>query len=172
MGEKNLSFTLIEQRMAPSLGFLGRFRPPVRTPQPPTKALQPVKPPDKISKPSNEAITEIAKKPLVPKKVAIGAGVLGSVAVLSSGALGDGCEMLMGANNCQFITAPEAAMGRLTGLPAQLAEVAVYLACGAFVAGTTYLAWQVVDAPRIGWTTLGTATVSTFIAFGVANSED
>lgn len=162
------------------VSFSSFLKLPVRQPpQPPAKALGKVQPAQAISRPSGEAVTEIAKKPLsLPTKVAIGGGVLGScceklVAVLWSGALGSCCEKLVGANNCQFITAPEAAISKLTGLPAQLAEGVVYVVAAAFVAGTTYVAYQMVDAPRLpGLATMGTFTVSTFIAMGIVNRED
>ena len=138
--------------------------------QPASKALQPVKAAPQLSKPAGEAVQEIAKKPMsLPTKVAIGAGALGGVALLSSGALGGGCEKLMGTNNCQFITAPEKAISSLTGLPAQLAEGVVFVAAGAFVIGTTLLAHNMVGN---GWLTAGTFTASTFVAVGIVNRED
>jgi hypothetical protein len=137
--------------------------------QPASKGLQAAPKSTVLAKPSNEAIQQVVKTPALAKKVAIGATALGGIALLSSGALGSGCETLMGANNCQFITSPEAAVSRLTGLPAQLAEGVVFLTAGAFVIGTTYLAHSVVGN---GWLTAGTFTASSFIAIGIVNSED
>ena len=101
--------------------------------------------------------------------MAIGAGVLGGVAVLSTGALGSGCEKLMGQNNCAFITAPEKALSKLTGLPAQMAECVVFAAAGAFVIGATLLAHRVANN---GWVTAGVFTATTFVAIGIVNRED
>lgn len=144
--------------------------PVVKVPQTPSKALQPVKAAPTISKPSGEAVQEAAKKPMsLPKKVAIGAGALSGVALLSSGMLGSGCEKFMGTNNCQFITAPEAAVSKLTGLPAQFAEIVVGLAGFAFVAGTGWVAHTVGGN---GWVTAGTVLASAFITMGVINRED
>jgi hypothetical protein len=140
--------------------------------QPAAKSLQGVKSAQPLAKVSDDASKEVAKKTSVPTKVAIGAGVLGGVALLSSGAsgaIGGGCEKLMGVNNCQFVTAPEQAISRLTGLPAQLAEGVVFVAAGAFVIGTTLLAHNMVGN---GWLTAGTFTTSTLIAVGIVNRED
>lgn len=140
--------------------------------QPASRGLQAVKPAAPLSKAkvSDDAAREIAKKPMsVPKKVAIGTGAIGGIALLSSGALGSGCESLMGAKSCQFITAPEKALSTLTGLPMQLAEGIVFLGAGAFVIGTTYLAHTMVGN---GYLTAGTFTAATFIAVGVVNRED
>lgn len=144
--------------------------PPIKVaPQPAPKPLQKVPTPAPISKTADDAAKEVKKPPVLPKKVVIGAGVLGGAALLSTGALGSGCESLMGANNCQFITAPEQAVSRLTGLSGQLAEGVVFVAAGAFVIGTTLLAHNMVGN---GWLTAGTFTVSTFIAVGIVNRED
>ena len=145
--------------------------PPIKVaPQPAPKPLQRVPTPAPISKTTDEAAQEVAKKPpLLPKKVVIGGGVLGGLALLSTGTLGGGCESLMGANNCQFITAPEQAVSRLTGLSGQLAEGVVFVAAGAFVFGTTLLAHNMVGN---GWLTAGTFSVSTLIAVGIVNRED
>jgi hypothetical protein len=136
--------------------------------QPASKGLQTVKASQPLARVSDDAAREIARRPLVPKKVAIGAGAIAGVAVLSTGALGSGCETLMGANNCQFITAPEKVVSSLTGLPAQMAEGVVFVAAGAFVIGSTYLASMAGN----GWLTAGTFAASTFVAIGIVNRED
>lgn len=136
--------------------------------QPASKGLQTVAPVTPLAKVSDDAATEAAKKPTLVKKVAIGTGVLGGVALLLSGVLGSGCEKLMGANNCAFVTAQQA-LNKLTRLPAQLAEGVVFVAAGAFVIGTTMLAHNLAGN---GWLTAGTFTVSTFVTIGIVNRED
>lgn len=143
--------------------------PVTKVTQPASKALRPVSKAPALSKPSSEAVEEIAKKPTLAKKVAIGGAAIGGIALLSTGMLGSGCETLMGANNCGFITAPEEAISSLTGLPGHLAEGVVFVAAGAFVIGTTLLAHNMVGN---GWLTAGTFTAATFVAVGVVNRED
>jgi hypothetical protein len=142
-----------------------------RVPQAASRGLARVPKSEVLAKASGEAVEEAAKTQGMPflKKVAIGAGAIGGVAVLGTGALGRNCERLMGAENCKFITAPEEAVRTLTGLPAQLAEGVVFVTAGLFVIGTTLLTHNIVGNE---WLTATAFVTSTFVAVGVVNHED
>lgn len=132
-------------------------------------ALRHVHPAEPLAKVADEAAAEVAKKPSLVKKAAIGAAAIGGVGVLSTGVLGRSCEKIMGANHCDIVKMPEDAIHRLLGLPMLLAEGVVYVAAGAFVIGSTLLAHNVVGN---GWLTAGTFTVASFVAVGIVNRED